>query len=130
VFLAGIEEVIYKVSFHTNIPGKKIRKKSFRKLRFSTKEVDHRLLFDADNHALLVDSGCRHAAPLFRQTALAEEAVLWQNGNHRFFATLRYHSELYPAVLDVEHRIRRVPLRIDRFIGVVLLTSFFSGKFR
>ena len=78
--------MIDEVCFHTDVPGKKIGEKAFGKLRFPTDEGDHRLLFDPDNHALLVGTGRGHAEPLSRQTALAEETVLWQNGNHCFFA--------------------------------------------
>ena len=70
------------------------------------------------------------AEPLSRQTALAEEAVVWQNGNHRFFAGLRYHRELHAAALDVEHRVRRVPLGKDRFLSEVRPSRFSSGQFR
>ena len=77
--------------------------------------------------------GGGHAKRLARQTALAEEAAFRQDGNHGFFATLGYNRELHLAALDVEHRIRRVPLRKDGFITFVLWRLVFpaavlSGK--
>jgi hypothetical protein len=54
-----------------------------------------------------------HAKRLTRQTALAKEASFRQDGHHRFFALLGHNRELHLAALDVENRIRRVPLRKD-----------------
>jgi hypothetical protein len=72
-FLTGVEEVIDKVCFHADIPGKKIGKKLFSKLRFLMKQCNHGPLFDADYGALLVGAGGGHPNWLTRETALAEE---------------------------------------------------------
>jgi hypothetical protein len=66
---------------------------------------------------------------LARQTALAEETSLRQDGNDGFFATLGYNRELYLAALEVEHRISRVSLRKDEFTTLVLPTGFSSREF-
>ena len=65
-----------------------------------------------------------HAKRLARQTALAKEATFRQDGNDGFFATLGYSREFHLAALEVENRIRRVPLRKDGFITLVLLAAF------
>jgi hypothetical protein len=47
---------------------------------------------------------------LARETALAKKTTFRQDGNDRFFAALGDNGELHFAVLDVKHRICRVPL--------------------
>ena len=116
-FFAGVEKMIHEVGFHANVPGKQIGEKAFGELRVPMKECDHRSLFDPDNCALLNCAGGGHAKRLTRKTALAEETGFRQDGNHGFFATLGYHRELHLAALDVEHRVCRVPLRKDGFVG-------------
>ena len=77
----------------------------------------------------LLRAGGGHAKRLARQTALAKETVFRQDGNDGFFAALGYNRELHLAALDVEHRIRRVPLRKDKFIRLVLPAGFSSRSF-
>jgi hypothetical protein len=93
------------------------------------KQRDHCTLGDADNRTLLIDVGGGHAELLPRQTAFAEEAALRQNGNHRFFAALRHNGQPYPATLDIEDRIRSIPLREDTLRGQVMLSSLSIGEF-
>src|SRR5690348_11425710 len=74
----------------------------------------------------LNDDGIRHgrdrcdALPLPGKTALAEEIVRPKDRDDRFLALLGYDGELRLAFLDVENRIRRVPLRIDDLTFAVL----------
>src|ERR1019366_4512825 len=111
-------------------PRKKIGEEAFGKLRVPMKEGDHRLLFDPENRARQNCACCGHAKRLTRQTALSEEAGFRQDGDHGFFAALGYHRELHLAALDVEHRVRRVSLRKDGFIGLLRMSSFSSREFR
>jgi hypothetical protein len=118
--------VVYKVCFHANIPGKKIGKKAFSELWLLMEECDHCTFFDPDNRAPRNSAGGGHANWLTRQTALAKEAGFRQDGNHGFFATLGDNREFHLAALDIEHGIRRVPLRKDEFIGLVFANGFSS----
>ena len=122
--------MIYKVSFHADIPGKKIGKKLFGKLRFLMKQCDHSTLFDANNNTLPVGTSRGHAERLPRQTTLTKETGLRQNGNHCLLARLRYHCELHFATLNEEDRIRSSSLRKDQLFGLVFPTSFSNGEFR
>jgi hypothetical protein len=120
--------VIYEIRLHADIPGEKIGKKLLSELWVLVKECDHRLLFDADYRALLVGAGPVHTKRLTRQATLSEKTVLRQNGNHRFFTTLRYHHKFYLAALDVEDSIRRVSLQKDQFINPCIPGEFFRRR--
>ena len=122
--------MIYKVGFHADVPRKKIGQKLFGKHRLSMEQFDHHALFDANNRALLIGASRGHTDRLPRQTALAEETGLRQNGNYCFFAALRYDCELHLTALDVEDRIRNIPLIKDALFGQANLSSLSVGEFQ
>jgi hypothetical protein len=123
-FFAGVEEVIHQVRFHANIPGKHVGEKGCGKFRFLMEQAHHYPLLHPNDGAPFDCASGGHAKRLARQTALAKEATFRQDGNDGFFATLGYSREFHLAALEVENRIRRVPLRKDGFITLVLLAAF------
>ncbi len=59
----------------------------------------------------LQGSRCNGARQLPGETGLAEKFSFSQNRNDGFFALAGEHGELDVASQDIEHRVRRIPLR-------------------
>jgi len=125
----GVEEVIHQVSFHANVPGKQINEKAFGKFRFPMEQTYHYQTLHPSDGAPFDNARGGHAKRLARQTALTEKATFRQDGNDGFFALRGYSRELHFAALEVEHRIRCVPLRKDGFILLVFLFAFSNAEF-
>src|ERR1700730_1504035 len=86
-------------------------------------KANHGCFLDPHDCGCLHCCGCRHAPGLPGQASLAAEIAGSEDCNDRFFPLLGNHGELHFAALDVENRIRRLPLRKDNF-------TYFIGGYR
>ena len=109
-FLAGIEQLIDKISFDTDGPTQKMRNEHLGEGRFVVNHAHHGRLVEMHDYAVAHGGGARYALRLAGKTCLAEEFVRIKNGDDGLFALLGNDSDLDLALLNVEDRICGVAL--------------------
>ena len=113
---ARVEQLIDQIRFDANCTGEEMRDEEFGKSRLFVQHARERYLFDPHDLAFY-HGGCRcHAHRLAGQASFAAELVLPKHGNDGFFASFGDDRELYPALLNVKHRIGTISLREDPLI--------------
>src|SRR6202521_2560378 len=83
---------------------------------FAVQRTHHRFLVDPQDFTIRHRSRGSHALGLACQRALAKEVSLTQYPDSRFPAGLGNDGELHFAFLDIEDRVRRIPLREDSLL--------------
>ena len=76
--------------------------------------MEHGVFVDAHDTGSF-QGGCRlRPNRLSGEAGFSQKAALLQNGDDGFSALLRDHGQLDLATLDIEHGVRRIPLRIEK----------------
>ena len=113
-----MEEVIDQVRLDTHAVCQQIGHEELREAALLTQDTEHGAFVDTHDTDFLQDACGRHTNRLANEAGLHQKRPLAQHGDDGFFALLRHHGQLYLARLEIEHGIRRIPLRKDRvFLG-------------
>ena len=84
--------------------------------------TDHGVFVDAHDPGVFQSGRGRRSNSLSGEAGFPKKATLLQNRDDGFFALLRDHGQLDLARLDIEHGLRRIPLRKENlFFGGVRL---------
>ncbi len=80
------------------------------------KHTDHGLFVDAENTGVFQGGRGRRTNRLSGEAGFSKKSSPLQNRDDGFFALLRDHGQLDLARLDIEHGIRRIPLRKENLL--------------
>ena len=127
--LAGVEEMIHQILFDTNRVGEQIGHKHLGERRLLVQHLDHGVFVDAHDPGVFRGGRGRRPKRLSGEAGFPKKAPLFQNRDDGFFALLRDHGQLDLARLDIEHGIRRIPLRKDHVFVGGRQTCFASADF-
>ena len=118
--LTEIEESIHEIFLDSNHTRKQVGNHELGKGRLLMDEVNQGSPFHAGDRGML--NGCCGRLPQgsIYQTPLSKYVAWSQDGDDSMFAARRFNHQLHVAILDVVHRIRCVPLRIDSLPVLVL----------
>ena len=119
-FLTEIEESIYEIFFDSDHAGKQTGDEELGEGGLLMDQSKQRCLSHAGDRGELNRRCGRHAQGFVYQTTLSKHVARPQNRDNRLFAARRGNRELHVAIPDVEHRIGRIPLRIDGLAVLVL----------
>ena len=119
-----MEDLINEVFLDSENARKQIRDNQIREPGLLLDYSHHRAsLHSRDRGLLNCRCGERPQRPA-HQTALTKKVTLPQDREHRSFAASGCNREFHVAILDVEHRIRRIALAKDGLFISVLPRSF------
>ncbi len=105
--------MIDQVLFVADVAGQQIGYEYIGKRMFAVERVHHGLFFDAQEFAIGHGGSGAHAQTLTGERSFSKEVAFAHNSDGRFFARLRYHSELNFSFLQIENGIGRIALRED-----------------
>ena len=111
--LAGIEQVVDKVSLELDVAGKQVADEHLREGRLLVQHTDHFSLVHLHDRAGGQRGGAGHAKRLSCEAAFAKELTGFQDGDHRLLALTGDDRQLDLTLLDVEERVCRVALGKD-----------------
>jgi hypothetical protein len=111
------------------IPRQKVRHEQFRKFRLIMNGRDHSRPLQASYHAFIDRHSGRDSQRLAIQTSFAKKVTGSQDRDYRFPALLGNDSEFYPALLDVENRVRDLSLWENNLIFSIFGYCFSLAHF-
>jgi hypothetical protein len=112
-FLAGVEELVYQVFFHPDVPRQHISNEPVGKFVLPVEYPNH-LTFRYDHHSRGENCGRRrHTNVLAREASFSEKIPRSQNRYNGFSAERIDDSKLYAAILNVHYVFGAIALRED-----------------
>ena len=116
-FLAGVEELIYKVRLDSNISRKHVGDEPVGELVLRVEHANHLVFFNDEYGRGHNRNRGRHTNRLARNAPFSKKIARSKHRHNGFFANLINHSELHAAILNVHDSLGGISLREDSFFS-------------